>query len=73
MRAFEQAEPRLTLSVQICAVAIGRPLAGAFGAAGHYLAKRKIALPWHWTYETPDRRVQLMTDPETAKAILSVL
>jgi hypothetical protein len=30
-------------------------------------------MPWHWTYETPDRHVQLMMDAETAEVILSVL
>jgi hypothetical protein len=48
-------------------------LAGALGAAGHYFKNRSIGMPWHWTYETPDRHVQLMMDAETAEIILSVL
>jgi hypothetical protein len=48
-------------------------LAGALGAAGHYFKNRSIGMPWNWTYETPDRRVQLMMDAETADVILSVL
>lgn len=48
-------------------------LAGALGAAGHYFKNRDIGMPWHWTYETPDRHVQLMMDAETAEVILSVL
>jgi hypothetical protein len=48
-------------------------LAGALGAAGRYLKNRRIGMPWHWTYQTPDGNVQLMIDPETAKVVNSVL
>lgn len=48
-------------------------LAGALGAAGHYFKNRGIGMPWNWTYETPDRHVELMMDADTAEVILSVL
>ena len=48
-------------------------LAGALGAAGHYFKNRGIKQPWAWSYDTPDGRVQLMMDAETAKAVLEVL
>ena len=60
------------------ATALGLPhgwnsLAGAFGAAGRYFANRDIALPWDWTYYTPDGRIRLRMDPEIAKVILEAL
>lgn len=48
-------------------------LAGAFGAAGRYFTRRDIAMPWDWTYHTPDGRIRLKMEAEIAEVVLAVL
>jgi hypothetical protein len=78
MAKYLAARPGQWLTSEPIAEALGleygwNSLAGALGAAGHYFKNRGIAMPWHWTYDTPDRHVQLMMDAETAAVITSVL